>query len=215
MSHKANKTARRIAEVSERFRGRAFLYQLSGYPSHEYVVASAVYSVLSGPETVVFPCDSSGDNVVFSELGAVKKLSPDKAVTTIHDAGQIEIVSPPLDSLHFDSFITIPPNVVRTGNLIQFTDIRISLFCLEGKWESQKVEGHLEHDFWAQMDRLDSNYCMLLSQPRFEKNFQVFIFEILKGEKVLTVLANSKNSKFEQSSKAIEDEVRSMVRAIK
>jgi hypothetical protein len=51
------------------FTGHAALYQLD---NGEYVVASAVVAPFSGPETLVFPADESGEVTSWGEIGGVR-----------------------------------------------------------------------------------------------------------------------------------------------
>jgi hypothetical protein len=53
------------------FTGDAVLYRLD---SGEYVVASAVVAPFSGPETLVFPADESGEVTSWIEIGGVRGL---------------------------------------------------------------------------------------------------------------------------------------------
>lgn len=193
------KIATRISEVSANWRGRAFVYKIQDPTKKEapfHVVASSIYSIISGPETMVFESDESGHVPEHSELNSIRTLDPDLAIEGI-SKGPCKVVSPPLGTLTLTNFVPLWSGLVKPGNLIQFTAHRLQLLAIEGSWNPNNLEQEEERDFFSQMDKIDSSYCLLLTQPKYEKDFNLIVIEILKGEKIFTVLAeNRKENQF-------------------
>lgn len=182
--------ATRIAEVSNHWRGRAFLYELQKQQQKQFVVASCVWNIFSGPETMVFETNADGVAENFSGLTSIRELNPDRAIAAM----DYKIVSCPLAPLKLENFVPIYKDSdnfeIKPGKLIQFTRNRLQMYVIQGKWNQAEP---LDFDIFNQMDLIDSSYCLLLSQPKYEKDFKLIMIEILHGEKVYTVLSQNQN----------------------
>jgi len=89
-----------VKDVSGHFQGTAYLYKLSEpipynwnwkekkYTDEtEYVVASGVHAMFSGPETYIFPADEEGKVLGWGELPGSQQgyIDPERAIRNLKD----------------------------------------------------------------------------------------------------------------------------------
>jgi hypothetical protein len=202
------KTAERIADVSNSWRGRAFLYKLSvpcDYQGQvpfnvpidslsnsledemktEYVVASAVFQSMFGAETYVFPAQEDGSAIDMIELPGSAKgtLEPDRAIEGLGYG----VVSEPLGHLKLDNRKPIYEGSCRPGNLIRF--YREALM-FTGIW---RLDQDIIADSPNRFNDLGpivtpETLCFLTKQPTLEKDFGAVFVEVLVDDKIYSVL---------------------------
>ena len=181
---------------AKNWKGRAFLYKIRDI-DEKYVVVSTIFNFFSGPEVMVFPSIRFGVVEKYTDLYNSNLLNPDKAIV---DMGY-ELQNPTIGNIIISNYKNVFTKKCRQGNLVKIISPTFTSLVIEGKIDINDITTEILNAngiFSVSKNALNRNCCMLLSQPKQEKNYNIFVLEVLSGNKVFTIFSDfGKNPNFD------------------